>query len=314
MKPGAKPTTPKPTRTSSVGHTHLQAQRQYASTPTPPAEQEPFAVNSRPAPRQQPAGVPGEEYPPSSATLRNLQRKGVFLDHLLGRLILNPANTRQMTSVSITPMNRDLTENDIVYFVEPLSYAILNTENFNPWGISYFWEVVSTDQGILLAIPVPNIESYSRAPVACPCDSEHEGTCSSTGFCFYSLPVDKCVLKPIVVEDPELCISLSRTAHGGPADVNFIDIFSARLGRQNVSIVVRGNIGFEPFERKIWASFYAPGVGCFLEGNVDTTMENKQVFAAKIRNTLSANGLTGRYEVGIARETTITGNEDQGTR
>lgn len=250
------------------------------------------------APGQQASRAPVENQSKSPATLKNLKRSGVAMSDSMQRLVFNPANTREMTSMSVRSLNRDLTQNDKIYFVEPLSYAVLNTENINLWGISYFWEIVATDQGILMAIPVPNIESYTRAPVACPCDTKHNGTCTTTGFCFYTLEPDKCVMKPMIVEDPKLCITL-RTAENGLTGINFIDTFSAQSNGQNVTVVVRGNLSNKLIERALWASVYVPGVGCFLEGNFDVTIAEKQASAAKIRNILTANGLTGGFEFGI---------------
>jgi hypothetical protein len=62
---------------------------------------------------------------------------------------------------------------------------------------------------------------------------------------------------------------------------------------------VRGNISSDPINREFWASVYVPGVGCFLEGNFDLAMAEKQASATKIRNNLSANGLTGGFEYGV---------------
>ncbi len=247
---------------------------------------------------QRAAAVPVGSQPKGAPTLKNLRRSGVLMSDSMQRMVFNPANTRGMTSLSVRSLNRDLNQNDKVYFVDPLSYAILNTENINLWGISYFWEIVSTDQGILMAIPVPNIESYTRAPVACPCDTKHNGTCTTTGFCFYTLEPDKCVMKPIIVEDPKLCITL-KTAENGLTDINFINTFSAQSNGQNVTVVVRGNISPNPIERELWASVFVPGAGCFLEGNFDVTMADKQASAAKIRNILSANGIAGGFQFGI---------------
>jgi hypothetical protein len=105
-------------------------------------------------------------------------------------------------------------------------------------------------------------------------------------------------MKPIIVEDPKLCIKL-KTAQNGLTGVNFINTFSAHSDGQNVAVVVRGNISSDPINRELWASVYLPGVGCFLEGNFDVTMAEKQASATKIRNILSANGLTGGFEYGI---------------
>ncbi len=48
MEAVAKPTTPKPTRTTSVGHTTQQAQRQYGVTPTPSAAQSSRGQSTQP--------------------------------------------------------------------------------------------------------------------------------------------------------------------------------------------------------------------------------------------------------------------------
>jgi hypothetical protein len=108
-------------------------------------------------------------------------------------------------------------------------------------------------------------------------------------------------MKPMIVEDPKLCIML-KTAQNGLTDINFIDTFSAQSNGQNVVVVVRGNISQKPIERALWASVYIPGVGRFLEGNFDVTMADKQASAAKVRNTLSANGLTGGFEFDIKEQ------------
>ncbi len=48
-----------------------------------------------------------------------------------------------------------------------------------------------------------------------------------------------------------------------------------------------------------WPSVYVPGVGCFLEGNFDVTMRKSKRLPRRLRNILSANGLTGGFEFGI---------------
>ena len=241
--------------------------------------------------------VPIEKRAKKIMAMKNIRRDGVLMSDTMQRTIFNPTNSRRMSSLSINSLDRDLTKADRIFFVEPKSYAILNTDNTNGWGIGYFWEVVSTDQGILMAIPIPNVESYGKRPIVCECDSKHYGTCLR-GFCFYNIEPDKCTMKPMKEEDPKLCITM-RNVDDDAGGIDFIDTFWAETGGQTVRVVMRGNISSNPITRNVWASTYVPGVGCFLESPMEIPVQYRRQTAFSIQNILNANGITGSFEHGI---------------
>jgi hypothetical protein len=225
------------------------------------------------------------------------------------RMVFTPDNSRSMTSYGLTKMTRDLNENDLVYFVNPVSYGLSFSGKTVHSKIYNIWEVVSTDHGILIALPIPDGASYGRRPEICECDSEgHEGTCLTEKFCAYPLPTDKgCINEMDSYDDPStyeyllqiMNCAKPKTVDMSVFDVNTVDSFSAQLDGQNAAIFIRGEMNSRPVARAFWPSVYVPGVGCFLEGNFDVNMADKRTAEARIRNILRANALTGGFEFGI---------------
>ncbi len=74
---------------------------------------------------QQAAAVQVGSQPKGAPTLKNLQRRGVVMSDSMQRMVFNRENSRSMASYGLTKMTRDLNGNDVVYFVNPISYALL---------------------------------------------------------------------------------------------------------------------------------------------------------------------------------------------
>lgn len=271
------------------------------------------AVSSGKAPAAEVAGQPG------TVPLSGLSRGTFSFSQGLERAIFNPQGLRAPASMRLSSLDRRLEPVEPVVVLEPARY------HFEPCkyrgqqskgqpvachGIEYLWEVLTTDQGVLLAVPVPVLESFGRAPKVCedcpPPVAVTTGKCTSSGFCLGTLPLDEHCMKTIdSVPDVNLVIKLctpqQKSAAGLQGSVDFVVSYTVRHPDGEWWMAIWGAAKAQPVSNVGWAGTYVEGVGYFLEDTRDGAgvAGASEAAAGAVNAVVAAQGLASRFEFGI---------------
>ena len=268
------------------------------------------AVIGGKAPAAEVAVVPG------SVPLSGLSRGMFSFNDELERAIFNPQGLRAPISPRLSSLGRALEPGEEVLVLEPARY------HFEPCkyrgqesqgqsaachGIEYLWEVLATDRGVLVAVPVPVLESFGRAPDACECVTPSiPGKCTSTNYCNGTLPNDKDCMKTIdSVPDVglviKLCTPQQKTAASPQGKVDFVVSYTVDHPGGEWWMAIWGAATAQPVGNVGWAGTLVDGVGYFLEDTRDGAgvAGSSSAAAAAVNAVIAAQGLVSPFEYGI---------------
>ncbi|HSN53041.1 MAG TPA: hypothetical protein VLT32_00140, partial [Candidatus Sulfomarinibacteraceae bacterium] len=262
------------------------------------------------------APAAGAASQPGTVALSGLSRGMFSFGHELERAIFNPQGMRAPMSPRLSSLDRELEPGEEVVVLQPARYHYepcryrgqeSQAEPAACHGIEYLWEVLTTDQGVLVAVPVPVLESFGRAADTCECVTPSiPGRCTSTNYCNGTLPVDKHCMKTIdSVPDVDivikLCVPQKKTAAGLQGNVDFVVSYTVRHPGGEWWMAIWGVAKAQPVGNVGWAGTLVHGVGYFLEDTRDGAgVAGASSAAANVVNeVIAAQGLASKFEFGI---------------
>jgi hypothetical protein len=225
---------------------------------------------------------------------------------------------RAPASPNLSSLNRGLEPGEQIIVLKPtyVHFEPCRLQNLeNPGmpetchGIEYLWEVLSTDQGVLVAVPVPVLESFGRAPKPCedcPNSLVATGKCTANGFCLGTLPLDKHCMNTIdTVPDVDivirLCTPQKKTAANLQGNVDFVVSYTVRHPGGEWWIAIWGAASAQPVGNVGWAGSRVDGVGYFLEDTGDSAGITGATDAAAdmVHAVVASQGLASEFAHGI---------------
>lgn len=225
----------------------------------------------------------------------------------LERAIFNPGNLRVAESRGLSSLDRVLEPGEEVVVLEPAGFVVRPSSAAPGHGIEYVWEVLVSDRGVLVAVPVPVLESFTRAPKPCEgcTPSLPKGKCSSAGFCFGELPVDKHCMTKMDTTDVglvlKLCVPEKKTAAGLQANVDFAVSYAVRNRGEARGVAIWGTASARPVSNTVWAGTLVDGVGYFLDDTHDGAGVTgvSAAAAASVNAVIADQGMAARFAYGI---------------
>lgn len=262
------------------------------------------------------AGVAGQ---PGTVPLSGLSRGMFSFNDELERAIFNPQGLRAPISPRLSSLDRELEPGEEVLVLEPARFhwepckyrgQQSKDQPVACHGIDYLWEVLTTDHGVLVAVPVPVLESFGRAPKVCedcpPPVAVTTGKCTSTNFCLGTLPLDEHCMKTIdSVPDVDIVIKLcapqKKTAASLQGHVDFVVSYTVRHPGGEWWMAIWGAATAQPVGNVGWAGTLVDGVGYFLEDTRDGAgvAGSSRAAAAAVNAVIAAQGLVSPFEYGI---------------
>jgi hypothetical protein len=209
-----------------------------------------------------------------AAELSGLTRNTVSFTSDLERAVFNPRGLRVPASQRLSSLDRTLEPGEQVIVLEPTRFIVSPGGAPPNHGIEVLWEVLSTDQGNLVAVPVPVLGSFLRVAKVCE-DCAHDemmtsGKCASDGYCLGTLPEETKCMNLMNVPDPPLvireCTPQKKTAASLQANVDFVVSYSVRYQGAEGWIAIWGTASERPVRNVGWAGALVPGTGYFLDG------------------------------------------------
>lgn len=245
---------------------------------------------------------------PAPSTFAGLERGTSSFSTELERAVFNPRGLRAPLSQRLSSLDRELEPGEEVVILEPARFVV-KPESADPGhGIEYLWEVLISDQGVLVAVPVPVLASFTRASKPCEgCSpSLPKGKCTTAGFCFGELPLDEnCMKKLDSVPDVDLlkglCGPQKKSAAGLQADVDFAVSYAVRSWGEAGWIAIWGTASARPASNIVWAGALIEGVGYFLDDTHDGAGVTgvSGAAAAAVAAVIGEQGLATPFEFGI---------------
>jgi hypothetical protein len=257
-----------------------------------------------------PAAAAAPASRPAASVFSGLARGTTSFSAELERSVFNPQGLRAPLSQRLSSLDRELEPGEGVVILEPLGY-LSGPEGVVPLqpGIEYLWEVLTSDQGVLVAVPVPILESFGRAANVCDCTtSKPEGRCSAQNFCFQILPLEEHCLKKIdmdTVPDVDLlkgiCLPKQKGAVAIQPQVDFVVSYPVRHQGREGWIALWGRSTAQAVHNAVWGGGLVAGVGYFLDGPQDAAAVPGAPAAATafVSRVVGAQGLASQFEFGI---------------
>jgi hypothetical protein len=265
------------------------------------------------------APAAGVAVQPGTVPLNGLSRGTFSFSAELERAIFNPQGLRAPASMRLSSLDRELEPGEQVIVLaparvhyEPCRFRRQESPEMAAacQGIEYMWEVVTTDRGTLVAVPVPVLGSFGRVPDACECVSPSiPGKCTSTKHCNGTLPTDRhCMSKMDAVDtvlNPEIikkyCAPQQKTAASVQGNVDFVVSYTVRHPGGEWWIPIWGAAEAQPVGNVGWAGTLVDGVGYFLEDTRDGAGVAGAASAAAdvVNEVIAAQGLASKFEFGI---------------
>lgn len=254
---------------------------------------------------------------PAPSTFAGLERGTSSFSAELERAVFGPwgdphvdLNGKNLNGKShrLSSLDRELEPGEGVVILEPLGYlgGPQGAVPLQP-GIEYLWEVLTSDQGVLVAVPVPILESFVRRANVCECrTSKPEGRCNAQNFCFEILPLDQnCMKKIDSVPDVDLmkliCLPQKKSTVAIQPQVDFVVSYPVRHQGREGWIAIWGRSTAQPVHNAAWGGGLVAGIGYFLDGPEDAAAVPGAPAAATtfVRRVIGAQGLATPFEFGI---------------
>lgn len=267
------------------------------------------------------APAAGVAVQPGSVQLTDLSRGTFSFSQELERAIFNPQGLRAPASRRLSSLDRELEPGEQVIVLaparvhyEPCKFRRQESPEMAAacQGIEYLWEVLATDRGTLVAVPVPVLGSFGRVADACECVSPSIlGKCTSTKHCNGTLPTDRhCFGKMDTVDtganlSPDIikkyCTPQQKTAAGLQGSVDFVVSYTVRHPGGEWWIPIWGAAEAQPVGNVAWAGTLVEGVGYFLEDTRDGAgvADASRAAADVVNVVIAAQGLASKFEFGI---------------